>query len=113
MPQPMRGMARVAFRALQPTIEAELKEGWTAKAIYNRHSDKLTTISYPQFARYCRLLKQPATDAKTQPHQPTGGPTNEPTKTSTTQEGPNSARRLADIHTGIVDPETLRKLTRG
>ena len=53
-----------------PIIETELKAGWTAKAIYERHSAKLTAISYPQFVRYCRQLRQPSPDAKPAPADP-------------------------------------------
>jgi hypothetical protein len=100
----MRGLARVTFRALQPTIETELAAGWTAKAIYDRHADKLTTISYTQFARYCRQLKQPqGQDAKK---------TNQPTPQSGSDDV-NSTQRKPHRHTGLADPATMRKLTRG
>lgn len=58
--RPVRGVARVAFLANQALIETELREGWTAKSIYQRHADKLADkISYPQFARYVRTnIKQ-------------------------------------------------------
>ena len=97
--QPMRGLARVTFRALQPTIETELKAGWTAKAIYDRHSDKLTTISYPQFARYCRPLKQPTQTSASPAHEAEG-------QTS-------SVRKTFADHKGTADPALLRKLTSG
>jgi hypothetical protein len=92
---PMRGLARVAFRALQPTIEKELTEGWTAKSIYERHAEKLTAISYPQFARYCRSLKEAAQPQATIP-----------SKTEGTPRGKGFAS-----HTGIADPDLIRKLT--
>jgi Family of unknown function (DUF5338) len=89
-------LARVEFRALQPTIETELNAGWTAKAIYERHAEKLTNISYPQFVRYCRRLREAS--------QPATPPTPE-------TEGSNSARKGFAAHTGRLDPDLLRKLT--
>jgi hypothetical protein len=96
---PMRGLARVAFRALQQTIEKELIEGWTAKAIYIRHSDKLQAISYTQFARYCRPLKQPV-----QPTAAARGRTSE-------SQGKTSVRKTFRDHTGTADPDAIRKFT--
>ena len=96
---PMRGLARVAFRALQTTIDTELKEGWTAKSIYDRHANKLTAISYPQFVRYCRLLKQPAPSAPADAPEPEG-------------PAPHVRKTFAD-HKGIADPALIRKLTSG
>jgi hypothetical protein len=93
---PMRGLARVAFRAMQPTIEKELIEGWTAKAIYERHADKLTAISYPQFTRYCRRLKTAQS----------------PTATPSETEGTTSGKGFA-AHSGTNDPALLRKLIKG
>jgi hypothetical protein len=97
---PIRGLARVAFRALQPTIETELNEGWTAKAIYTRHSEKLQAISYTQFARYCRQLKQPV-----QPTAAAPGPSSEP-------QGPTTSvtKKFSD-HTGVATFDSLRKFT--
>ena len=51
------GIARVAFIAHVAVIRSELEQGWSAKAIYQRHADKFTAISYPQFVRYVRQLK--------------------------------------------------------
>lgn len=41
-------------------IRRELEQGWSAKAIFQRHADKLTAISYPQFLRYIHQLKSGA-----------------------------------------------------
>ncbi len=63
----MRGLARVAFIANLVAIRTELAEGWTAKSIYDRHADKLAgRISYPQFVRYVRQLRE------TEPALPVG-----------------------------------------
>jgi hypothetical protein len=51
-PQPMRGLARVTFRANAAMIRTELEQGWTAKAIFERHHAKLGTMSYRQFLRH-------------------------------------------------------------
>lgn len=52
------GTARVAFIAHLDTIKAELEQGYTAQAIYERHKARLATaISYPQFTRYVRQLR--------------------------------------------------------
>jgi hypothetical protein len=54
-----RGTARVAFIAHLNTITAALEQGYTALAIYQRHQAKLgSAISYPQFARYVRHLRE-------------------------------------------------------
>lgn len=55
----VRGTARVAFIAHLDTITAELGQGHTAQAIYERHQVKLgNSISYQQFARYVRQLRE-------------------------------------------------------
>ncbi|MGI4943957.1 MAG: TraK family protein, partial [Janthinobacterium lividum] len=55
----VRGTARVAFIAHLDTITAELGQGHTAQAIYERHQAKLgNSISYQQFARYVRQLRE-------------------------------------------------------
>jgi hypothetical protein len=51
-PQPMRGLARVTFRANAAMIRTELEQGWTAKAIFERHHAKFGTMSYRQFLRH-------------------------------------------------------------
>jgi len=48
----MRGLARVTFRANAAMIRTELEQGWTAKAIFERHHAKLGTMSYRQFLRH-------------------------------------------------------------
>lgn len=54
----VRGTARVAFIAHLATISTELEQGHTAQAIYQRHHGKLGgSISYQQFARYVRQLR--------------------------------------------------------
>src|SRR5271166_4478643 len=57
--KPVRGTARVAFIAHLDTITAELAQGYTALAVYQRHQAKLGgSISYQQFARYVRQLRE-------------------------------------------------------
>jgi len=51
-PAAIRGLARVVFRANLATIRIELDQGWTAKAIFERHHAKLGAMSYRQFCRY-------------------------------------------------------------
>ena len=51
-PRPVRGLARVTFRANAAMIRTELEQGWTAKAIFERHHAKLGTMSYRQFLRH-------------------------------------------------------------
>ena len=54
-----RGTARVAFIAHLNTITAALAQGHTALAVYQRHQAKLgSAISYPQFVRYVRHLRE-------------------------------------------------------
>jgi len=61
----VRGLGRVAFTANLPAIKRELAEGWTAKSIYDRHADKLAgKISYPQFVRYVRALRNASSYAE-------------------------------------------------
>jgi hypothetical protein len=52
-------VARVTFIRHQPVIEAEFRAGWSALAIYERHQDKLSTISYRQFLRYIAAWRSP------------------------------------------------------
>ncbi len=55
----VRGSARVAFIAHLDTIASELRQGHTAQAVYERHQTKLaSSISYQQFARYVRQLRE-------------------------------------------------------
>lgn len=54
-PRPIRGLSRVTFRANRETVRDELEQGWTAKAIFERHRDKLGTMSYRQFMRHILL----------------------------------------------------------
>lgn len=57
--KPVRGTARVAFIAHLDSITAELGLGHTALAVYQRHQAKLGgSISYQQFARYVRQLRE-------------------------------------------------------
>jgi hypothetical protein len=59
-----RGTARVAFIAHLDTIVAALEQGYTARAIYQRHQTKLgNAISYPQFVRYVRQVREDGTAA--------------------------------------------------
>jgi hypothetical protein len=51
-PRPTRGLARVTFRANADTIRTELEQGWTAKAIFERHNARLGIMSYRQFLRH-------------------------------------------------------------
>ena len=54
-----RGLGRVAFIAILPAIKTGLAEGYTAKLIFENHADKLAgKISYPQFVRYVRPLRE-------------------------------------------------------
>jgi hypothetical protein len=48
----MRGLARVAFRAKADTVRTELEQGWTAKAIFDRHQLEFGIMSYRQFMRH-------------------------------------------------------------
>jgi hypothetical protein len=51
-PPAMRGLARITLRANADTVRAELKEGWTARAIFERHHAKLGTMTYRQFVSH-------------------------------------------------------------
>lgn len=51
-------VARVIFRAHQELIQAELDQGWSALAIFERHREKLASISYRQFVRYANSLRR-------------------------------------------------------
>lgn len=63
----IKASARVTFIANLAVVRKELAEGWTAKAIFERHADKLAgRISYPQFVRYVRQLRE------TEPAPPIG-----------------------------------------
>jgi Family of unknown function (DUF5338) len=53
-----RGLARVAFLERLETIRAELAQGWTAQAIYDRLKPEIgIVISYQHFARYCAQVR--------------------------------------------------------
>ena len=52
-----RSIARVSFRANLETIRTELDQGWPAKAVFDRHIAGLDVMSYRQFSRYVRQLK--------------------------------------------------------
>jgi hypothetical protein len=60
-----RGTARVAFLAHRDAIIAALEKGHTASTVYQQLQAKLASaISYPQFVRYVRILR----DDGTAPH---------------------------------------------
>ena len=60
----IKASARVIFIANLALVRKELAEGWTAKALFERHADKFAgRISYPQFARYVRRLREDAAPA--------------------------------------------------
>src|SRR6185312_1888589 len=48
-PQPMRGLARGTFRANAAMIRSELEQGWSGKALFERHPAQLGTLSHRQF----------------------------------------------------------------
>ena len=48
----LRGHARVTFRAHIALVRTELDQGYTAKAIFDRHNTKLGSMSYRQFLRH-------------------------------------------------------------
>ena len=48
----LRGHARVTFRAHIALVRTELDQGYTAKAIFDRHNAKLGSMSYRQFLRH-------------------------------------------------------------
>ncbi len=100
----VRGTARVAFIAHLDTITAELGQGHTAQAIYERHQAKLgNSISYQQFARYVRQLREdgvvqsPLSRPAPRPSSPAkSSPAIEPKPQTTaelTTEGPPSHAR--------------------
>jgi hypothetical protein len=73
--RPIRGLARVTFRANADMVRDELEQGWTAKAIFERHRDKLGTMSYRQFMRHILLELGPdvgraAVARSPSPHDP-------------------------------------------
>jgi hypothetical protein len=59
------GAARAAIYRLRTTILAEHDEGWTVRAIFNRHIAPLDVVSYRQFARYVRALRRLRSAAST------------------------------------------------
>jgi hypothetical protein len=66
-------IARVTFIRHQATIEKEFRDGWSALAIYERHKEELSTISYRQFLRYVSAWRQPPladTPARAKPERP-------------------------------------------
>lgn len=49
---------RVAWVGMRKVVERELAEGWSARAIYDRHAAKFANrLSYAQFVRYVRPLR--------------------------------------------------------
>jgi len=79
-----RGTARVAFIAHLDTIVAALERGYTALAIYQDHQTKLgNAISYPQFVRYVRQLREDGTVAP-----PLGRPALAPASTAPAKPQP-------------------------
>ena len=61
-------VARVTFIRHQAMLEKEFREGWSALAIYERHKEELSTISYRQFLRYAAAWRA-APPAQPQPRQ--------------------------------------------
>jgi hypothetical protein len=103
-PRTIRGTARVTVIAHLAVIRTELEQGWTAKAIYDRHADKLAVMSYPQFARYVRQLKDgsglgeaikavysPAAGRFINPSAPESGRSGQPQEESHAHAGQQSA----------------------
>ena len=114
-----RGIARVTFIAHLAVIRSELEQGWTAKAIYERHPDKLGAMSYPQFARYVRQLKEgaglgaaikavysPATGRFSDP--PPAEPSQDGPATSHSQEGPDAYAGQQPASSGRRPARTFR-----
>lgn len=65
----------MAFIANLATIKTELAEGWTAKSIYDRLADKLAgRVSYPQFVRYVRQLREDGTPSPLRGGASSGSP---------------------------------------
>jgi Family of unknown function (DUF5338) len=54
------GVGRVAFLARIDAIKVELAQGWSLKAIYQRHKDRLA-VGYSSF---CKLVSRHAADAR-------------------------------------------------
>ena len=49
---------RVAWIAMRKVVERELAEGWSARAVYDRHAAEFEgKLSYPQLVRYVRPLR--------------------------------------------------------
>lgn len=100
----IRGIARVTFIAHLAVIRTELEQGWTAKAIYERHPDKLGAMSYPQFARYVRQLKEGAGlgTAIKAVYSPATGRFSDPPRSEPSQDGPATphSQEGPDAHAG-------------
>ncbi len=114
----VRGTARVAFIAHLDTITAELGQGHTAQAIYERHQTKLgNSISYQQFARYVRQLREdgvvqspfsrsvprPSSPAKPLPPSPALEPKPQTSAQLTTEGPPLHARHEPRVRTFTFD----------
>ena len=57
---------RVAWIAMRKVVERELAEGWSVRAVYDRHAAEFAgKLSYPQLVRYVRPLR--AKEATPQP----------------------------------------------
>lgn len=110
----VRGTARVAFIAQLDAITAELKQGYTAQAIYDRHAAKLGgVISYPQFARYVRQLREqgvvpplwgPSSPAQHPPAPAAAAPSPIP------EPAPTPARSRTFDYDPVVRPEDEERL---
>jgi len=49
---------RVAWIAMRKVVERELAEGWSVRAVYDRHAAEFEgKLSYPQLVRYVRPLR--------------------------------------------------------
>lgn len=71
-----RGMGRVHFLALLPSIREALEQGWPMKSLFERHRDELR-MSYPQFTRYVGTYitgKPPKRSKARQPDPPQAKP---------------------------------------
>lgn len=50
---------RVAWVEMRRTVEKELAQGWSARAVYDRHPAEFEgRLSYTQFTRYVRELRE-------------------------------------------------------
>ncbi len=82
-------IARVAFLAALETVKADLLAGWSARAIYERHANRFAgKVSYPQFARYVRKLREEGIEPPVAPSQ---GRATQPQRRAEPAKAPGSA----------------------